>query len=290
MTVPRLVAGTVLAGALVALPSASLDGRSPQSGATPQQPQQPVFRSSTTTIEVDVVVQDARGQFVFGLDADDLQIFENGKPQTIQQFYLVSHDGKAGALPESGIAPQEAQRARRVFVLFFDEGSLSPESLMRVQNGAEAFISTQMGPGDLGGVFVGGALHQNRVTPDRNALLVAVRSARPIIANRQSLLASFREFPRIPGEIDAVRIAAGTAPELAMRYAQQNCREDPIACQYTGGVAAVDNVIERKSRLYVGQARVQTDKTLKELRYVIDGLSKIPGRKTLVLFSDGLFI
>lgn len=249
-----------------------------------------MFRSSTTVIEVDVVVQDKGGKFVYGLDSDDLQIYENGQPQAIQQFYLVSHDATASPMPESGIAPQSAERARRVFVLFFDEGSLSPDSLMRVQKGAEAFLSERMGPGDLGGVFAGGMLHQNRVTADRGALLVAARSAKPVIDNRQNLLAPFREFPRIPGELDAVRIAAGTAPEAALRLAQQNCREDPVACQYAGGVNAVDNLIEKKSRLYVSQARIQTDRTLNQLRFVIDGLSAIPGRKTLVLFSDGFFV
>ena len=284
MTIWRLVGGAAIAGALIALPAASPVAQSQQTTAPPS------FRASTTVIEVDVVVQDNRGQFVFGLGADDLEILENGKPQPIQQFYLVSHDPLAGKMPETGIAEQAAQRGRRVFVLFFDQGSLSPDSLMRVQKGAQAFITQRMGPGDLGGVFAGGVLHQNRVTADRTSLLAAAHSAKPVIDHRQSLLAAFREFPRIPGELDAVRIAAGTAPEAALRLAQQNCKEDAVACQYAGGVAAVDNLIEKKSRLYVSQARSQTERTLKQLGYVIDGLSVIPGRKTLVLFSDGLFV
>jgi VWFA-related protein len=283
MTICRLVGGAAIACTVLTAPFCAPLAQS-------QQTAPPMFRASTTVIEVDVVVQDKRGQFVFGLGADDLEILENGKPQPIQQFYLVSHDPLAGKMPESGIAAQTAERGRRVFVLFFDEGSLSPDSLMRVQKGAEAFITQRMGPGDLGGVFAGGQLHQNRVTADRSALLMAAHSAKPVIDHRQSLLAPFREFPRIPGELEAVRIAAGTAPEAALRLAQQNCKEDAVACQYAGGVAAVDNLIEKKSRLYVNQARTQTERTLKQLNYVIDGLSAIPGRKTLVLFSDGFFV
>lgn len=276
-----------IAGALVAIPPSTPVALSQQPGQSPQAPR---FRASTTVIDVDVVVQDRDGKFVHGLEADDLEVFEDGKRQSIQQFYYVSHDPSAGAMPETGVAPQTAQRGRRVFLFFFDEAGLSPDSLMRVQKGAETFISQRMGPGDLGGVFVGGALHQNRVSADRASLLAAVKSAKPITDHRQALLASFREFPRVPGELDAVRIADGTASELALRIAQQNCKEDAVQCQYAGGVAAVDNLIERKSRLYVGQARVQTDRTMKNLRYVIDGLGKIPGRKTLIMLTEGFFI
>ena len=57
---------------------------------TPQQ--QPTFKSTTALVEVDVSVHDGRGRFVPGLLADDLRIFEDGKEQKIQQFYMVSHD------------------------------------------------------------------------------------------------------------------------------------------------------------------------------------------------------
>lgn len=284
MTILRLFGCYVAAGAIFCVMFASGVPQAQQSG------QKPVFRTSTTIVEVDVVVQDKDGKFVFGLEAGDLQILEDGRPQLTEQFYVVTHDPTAGRLPESGVAPQTHDRGRRVFVLVFDEGSLSPESMRRVQKGAEAFVTAQMVPGDLGGVFVGDALYQNRLTQDRAALLVGVRSAKPVTDHRQNLLAEFREFPRIPGELDAVRIAEGTAPELSMRIARQACLEDPMACSYAGGVQIVDNLIERKSRLFVAQARILTDRTLRNLRSVIDGLSAVPGRKTVVLLSEGFFI
>src|SRR5690242_6398402 len=110
MTTRQLVGRAAVAGALLTFPGTPLT----QAQQTGRQSQPPMFRSSTTVIEVDVVVQDGRGDFVFGLDQDDLQVYEDGKRQAIQQFYLVNHDPKAGGLPESGIAPQDAQRGRRV--------------------------------------------------------------------------------------------------------------------------------------------------------------------------------
>ena len=72
-----------------------------------------------------------------------------------------------------------ADRARRVFVVLFDESHLSNESLLRSQKGAEAFIQSQIGPGDVGGVFVNGSMYHNRLTTDKNELIAAVRSSRP---------------------------------------------------------------------------------------------------------------
>ena len=130
-----------------------------------------------------------------------LALFEDGKPQSIQQFYMVTHDSSARN-PVAGAGVNGAQsaedRAHRVFVLLFDEGSLGNESLMRVKKGAEQFIQEQIGPGDIGGVFVAGNMYRSRLTTDKNELIMAVRSARPTFDNRQSLLAPLREFPRIP--------------------------------------------------------------------------------------------
>ena len=61
--------------------------------------QKPTFKSSTALIEVDAVVLDHHGEFFRGLRPDDVTLLENGKPQKIQQFFLVTHDP---ALPETG--------------------------------------------------------------------------------------------------------------------------------------------------------------------------------------------
>ena len=77
---------------------ASLHGQNRPSGSG-----QPAFRSSTALVEVDAIVLDKQGRFATGLRAEDLEIFEDGKPQKIEQFYMVTHEpGRLGR-----------QRARR---------------------------------------------------------------------------------------------------------------------------------------------------------------------------------
>ncbi len=53
---------------------------------------QGMFRSSTALVEVDAIVLDKQGQFATGLRAEDVPIFEDGKPQKIEQFYMVTHE------------------------------------------------------------------------------------------------------------------------------------------------------------------------------------------------------
>ena len=162
------------------------DARKPTVAALSQTAQQPptptppqaTFRSATNLVEVDVVVQDREGRFVPGLTIDDLAVLEDGQPQQIQQFYLVS-SARAGASGTGETAQRPAPedpRGRRIFVFAFDEGHLSTESLTRVKVGIERFLSAQFAPGDVGGVFTNNAMFRGRLTTSKIELLSAVRS------------------------------------------------------------------------------------------------------------------
>jgi len=252
--------------------------------------QQPTFRSATALVEVDAVVHDGDGNFVRGLQAADFALFEDGKPQKIEQFYMVTHDPvrrlSQVAADEAG---RPAEQAHRVFVIVFDEGHLAAESLMRVQKGAEQFIMTHIGPADAAGVFVNGELFQGRLTTDKGALLAGVRRASTAVENRQTLLAAFREWPRIPSEHDALRVSEGSR-ELAERLAAEACRTEPTLCEIEGFQEGVQRKIEQKARYYVRSARVLADRTLSTVSAISESLSKFAGRKTLVLLTEGFFV
>lgn len=252
--------------------------------------QAPTFKATTSLVEVDFVAFDRQGRFVPGLMPDDLALFEDGKRQSIQNFYLVTHDASLRTSAAAAVANgTPAERARRVFVVLFDESHLSNDSLMRSQKGAEAFIQSQIGPGDVGGVFVNGQMYRGRLTTDKNELIAAVKSARPAFENRQTLLAPFREFPRIPSELDAVRIEQG-AREVTDALGVDACQRDPFLCQQEGGLLQVENLIQRKAKLYVRQARTLTARTIQNLQFVVNGLSRLPGRKTVMFVTEGFFV
>ncbi len=252
--------------------------------------QQLTFKASTALVEVDVVVQDRQGEFVPGLTMDDIQIFEDGRPQKIEQFYMVAHERGGQPFPVTGdqpVAPED--RARRIFVVLFDEAHMDTEGLQRAKVGAERFIRENLGPGDFGGVYHNSQMHNSRLTTSPAELVGAIHAVRPGFETRQALLSTFREFPRIPGEIDAMRIAEGSI-EVVKRIGEQVCRDDPFNCNLNGGVNQVENQIQQKARLYVRQARILTSNTMQNLRYVVNRLARIPGRKTVVFLSEGFYV
>jgi VWFA-related protein len=234
-------------------------------------------------------VQDSEGRFLHGLRSDDLTLFEDGRPQKIQQFYLVTHDpARRASMIEADQAGRPAEAAHRLFILVFDQGHLAPDSLMRVREGAEQFIQEHISPGDAAGVIVNGELYRGRLFTDRGTLAAAVRSAKPALENRHSLLAAFREFPRIPSENDALRISDGSH-EVAERLAAEACRAEAQLCEIEGFSEGVQKKIEQKARFYVRSARVLADRTIQTVSAISESLARYPGRKTLVLLSEGFF-
>jgi len=252
--------------------------------------QQPTFKSATALVEVDAIVLDKDGNFVPGLKIDDITLLENGKPQKIQQFFMVTNNlGQAPGALASEHADEAQYGAHRVFVMMFDEAHLANESLMRVKKGAETFVRDMIHAGDAGGVFLNGGMYKGRLTIDKGELLAGVRAVQPAFENRQAILAPFAEWPRISNEVEAGRIADG-AREVTDALGVKACQEDPGACLSEGGLGNVENLIQQKARLYVRQARMMTQRTIQSLEIVARGLAKIPGRKTVVFMSEGFFV
>jgi VWFA-related protein len=251
--------------------------------------QQAAFKSATALVEVDAVILDKNGNFVPGLKMDDISLLENGKPQRIQQFFMVTNN--LGQTPDA-LASEHADEAQygahRVFVMLFDEAHLANDSLMRVKTGAETFIHDMIHDGDAGGVFLNGGMYKGRLTIDKGELLAGVRAVQPAFENRQQILMPFVEWPRIPSEVDAYRIADG-AREVTDALGVKACQEDPTGCASEGGIGNVENLIQQKARLYIRQARMMTERTIQSLEMVARGLAKIPGRKTVVLMTEGFF-
>ncbi len=257
---------------------------------TQQPPPAPTFKSTTELVEVDAIVLDKDGNFVSGLTPDQVTILENGKPQKIQQFFMVTHDLAPGGVVASGdYAGLSESGAHRVFVMMFDEAHLSNDSLMRVKEGASGFVREMFSAGDAGGVFLNGGMYKGRLTIDKGELLGGIRAVQPAFENRQAILAPFRQWPRIDDEIEAMKIADGGL-EVVSRIAQKACTDDPQQCQSEGGLGNVENLIQQKARLYVRQARMMTDHTMQSLGRIASGLARIPGRKTVILMTEGFYM
>lgn len=274
----------VLLGAGLSL--ASQPPTRPQDPAAGQPP--PVYRSGTSLVEVDAIVRDSRGRFVADLGPEEFEIFENGVPQRILTYALIQPAAaaatslRAEAAPSAGAAPSSATRAiPRVFVLMFDDAHMQPGAFKRLKDAAVQFLQRNFGEGDVGGVVVGGAMAGNRLTTSRETLIEAVRAAKPS-REQSSRRMDLMDWPRISTEAEAGRIVAGDA-EILRIAVQRACTDDPSFCNRLDPAPQ----IMQKARLMTEQGRASAARTIGALQALAQGLDRVPGRKTIVLMSDG---
>jgi len=126
--------------------------------------------------QLQVNVLDKQGNPIKGLKAEDFQLKLEGtqqKIESIQEFELESvvHDSdmKASEIP---------QQARRLFVFFFDLRFSTKRGVLSAQEAARDFVTSEMLPTDLAGVFtynpLRGVSMVTNFTNDSNHLMTAL--------------------------------------------------------------------------------------------------------------------
>ena len=224
----------------------------PQKPADKQKPaddQDDVVRITTNLVQVDAVVT-KDGKPVTNLTADDFEIYEDGKKQTITSFAFVSNvpnttttpgttrdKTKTDVPPAARIDPNEPHRTIAFVV---DDLGMSAESMGQVRKQMKKFIAEKLQPNDLIAILrTGGELGVlQQFTNDKRLLNRALERLRWNGCSRVGI---------------SVFVAAGS--------------EDPTA-SYRCGYAY--------------------NQTFRALRFILEGMGELPGRKSLVLFSDDL--
>jgi len=228
-----------------------------------------VVRISTNLIRVDVTVTDGKGKPVSDLRADEIEIFENGQKQKITSLSYVAGakataatstpaDKNALPVPPGVLRPEQI---RRTIALVVDDLSLSFESAHHTRRALKKFVDDQMLEGDLAAIIRTGAgigaLQQ--FTSDKRILYAALEKV--------------RWNPQGNGGVSAFAPIESALPPPTDLPAE----ELPDAAVATGSGQSLDDF--RSSYFTVG--------TLGALRYIVTGMSELPGRKSVILFSDG---
>jgi VWFA-related protein len=158
-------------GALLAAqsPSARLSAQQPQAPAAQQPSTQqpaaqqppPTFRAGVNVVRVDVIATGRDGKPVADLNPEDFDVTEDGKPQKIETFKLVTIDGipKPGdpdPKPIRSEYDEESEAARedvRLYAIFLDDYHVRRISSMAVKPALSAFVQKQLAPADLCGIM-----------------------------------------------------------------------------------------------------------------------------------------
>ena len=137
----------------LAAPAAQNGGEQPDAGA-PAEQDVPRFRTEANFVRVDVYVTED-GVPVRDLQAEDFELLEDGKPQTIQTFEHVQVHG--GVPQETRIEPQTVAEGRaaaedpraRVFVIFLDTYHTDVTGSHRMQRAIVNMLDRLLGENDV---------------------------------------------------------------------------------------------------------------------------------------------
>ena len=238
-------------------------------------PENDVVKISTALIQLDVTVVDQRGKVVNDLRPDEIEIYENGEKQTITNFSFVSsirsavtptstQDRNAVPMPQAVLRPEQV---RRTFALVVDDLSLSFESAYQTRRALKKFVDEQMIDGDLVAIIRTGA---------------GVGALQQFTSDKRILYAAIERVKWNPignGGISAFAPIEPTFSEMTAAAAG-----DPADSEEAGNAANTQRAFEDF------QSSVFATGTLGALKYIVQGMSELPGRKSVILFSDGFKI
>ena len=259
----------------------------------PAQPER--FTAATAGVVVDVVVRDRRGRPVAGLGPGDFEVYEDGVRQQILAFEPYTPADVPATADEAlaeiervssggGSEPGSLSVGPPIIALAWDR--LEPESRALAYDAARRLIETKAG-GELVGVFLTDMSLRTiqPYTTDKERLEKAVRqlATRPgtDLSRESSPVDNMQANPETP---DTAGAEDGTLPI--------GTPVEKIDPNYRGpgwkGLIAMMLRMERTYKLMLQDMRGNA--SMHALMALVDSLGDLPGRKTVLFFSDGLTI
>ncbi|HVO12786.1 MAG TPA: VWA domain-containing protein [Vicinamibacteria bacterium] len=274
----------------------------PPAAPVPASERTPVFGSGVELVVVDLVVRDRHGNLVRDLRRDEVDVYEDGVRQQVAEFRsLQSGVATSAVLPATGgagpaVAPAAAPVAARprvnLVALVFDQLSVDGRALAHAA--ARMFVEAQADTDAYLAVFrIDGRLKMAcNFTRDKQALLASLERA------------TLGSSPAFASGVKGMSGDVASSPNYGdPRQAGYDPRElrpahfdgDPGAGTPMDGPGPVS--AERgiaNAELDILRTAEDVERTqrgnwsLDGLLSVVHGLRNLPGRKTLVHFSEGL--
>lgn len=230
-----------------------------------------VVKISTSLIQIDVSVTDSKGKVITDLKPSEVEIYENGQKQKITNFSFISSvktttekpaavDKNAVPVPPVALRPENV---RRTFALVVDDLSLSFQSAYQTRRALRKFVDEQMQEGDLVAIIRTGA---------------GIGALQQFTSDKRILYAAIEKVKWNPEGSGGVGVFAPIEPATdTSLQTDPNAEADDTLPTYTGDGQSLNDF--RKSVFATG--------TLGALKYIVTGMSELPGRKSVILFSDG---
>ncbi len=254
--------------------------QTPEPAASPNQEAE-VVKITTKLVQLDLIVVDKDGKQVRNLTPSDFEVLQDGKPQKITNFsYVNTEVGRSAAtanpkekIKDATVPPPvkiTAANAGRIITFIVDDGNCSASTVgMRAsREGVEKFIREQMQSTDLVAIYQtrsGSSVFQ-QYTNDKARLLKIAHKIQwlPPIGSCSSNDGSF--FAAARSNTFIKQTPDGPTTNTVEADSDRKFREH--------------NEDATSNNQIVG--------TLGVIRYVVQGLRRVPGRKIVFLLSDGM--
>ena len=250
-------------------------------------------KTNVTAVLVDVVVRDKHGVLVRDLQASDFEVLEDGVAQTIGSITPIFEDVPAPAAAPAAapvavaavpaVAAPQKPATVPITALVFDR--LSPEARQIAIKAAKSYLGDKKETANYMGVF-GIDLSLKPYTPfTRNA--EELRKGVESIESRAST-----SFGIDKDRLDAVQRTADVA--------QQSTDSAAAAAGGSGGgggmgsSGATSQLADMEARMLTGFEALERDEAgysqVNALYAMIGAMKSLPGRKSVLLFSEGVSI
>ncbi|MFL6292649.1 MAG: VWA domain-containing protein [Thermoanaerobaculia bacterium] len=204
-------------------------------------------------VNLEVVVTDRKGKSVSGLGREDFQVFEDGKPVEVTNFYA-----ETGSAPVPSKEPRSLDQ-RLSLVVFVDDYNTEQESRNAILDGLKTFLTGgSLSPGDQ---------------------VMVVRFGRSLEVRKPFTT----DIGQVLSEVEVIRkLASNLAKRESSRDHQVQVIVDALQIGGWGATA------EARIREYAEVETSYVAASLSALETVVGWLGGLPGRKAVLYVSDGL--
>ncbi len=264
--------------------------------ALPQQPAQPPATNIKTNVDevlLDLVVRDKKGKPITDLTPEEIAITDNGARQSILSFRQVRGSEAVSATGAS--IPLDPLRQIRLVTLAFEplsdpgQRKLAREAaidLVKGDQGTNVFYSVVVIDTKL--------LLLQQFTKDHDALVKAIEeatqgvSAPRLASESESIMAQLRQLINTqPGNTTGAVLPQNTlASGSQLAGTSQNGTAPPTGDMLAAPLA---RVMLDMMRMDAAAQSNGTRMSLDALKALVDGLRPMPGRKSVMYFSAGMY-
>jgi VWFA-related protein len=239
------------------------------------------FKVDVKLVPVHVVVRDAHGNAIGSLNKSDFQLFDQGKPQVITQFSAESSRVGAETSTQPGIIVGPSSPPRRYTAYLFDDLHLEGNDLMLALRSADHQIAALSSTTERVAIFTTSGQKGIDFTADRAKLHQTLTQIEPRIR---------------PSALNCPRMSYYMADLIANRGDEdmlQVATADALACGFDGNKKSIKSarqMADAAAREEVAVGRVETERSLRILKALVQGITKAPGLRAIVVVSPGFFI